>query len=556
MSIKYLVELFFKNTYPPDRGLSTNTYDRLYDIYLLVVGRPDYTTYWDDWGGDYDNPQTSEIRLFFNVFLVEVFTSGDLIAGTNTFYVDGNDVYFHILKKPWQYFDSQTSISTLNRFANTVKDEQNPSNAFMTNSLGDEVLVPPRLLVPSVNTKLADPISGTIIYGNFNIELINDDGKFDTLDDYDIYNTPITLKRTNVDIPTISDFTTIKYGLGDYIRNDASTATITVAEILRSLTDPATDRLSASEYPNLPTENTDKSIPIGWGTLESVPLIKVDSTANKYLALDPDYLTAVSTVYDSDGNSISFSVASGVIDTGSNEGATADVTGKTTNTIGEIITEEIEDKGGILYNSSNWDLTETNNYISISAEVGFYFPDGNLRTLVTTVLKNDSAFLMTKNNGLLTLRKWGETYSTHNIDSWKIMSIPSKDTEEAKRYYMNSVVIQYGFQESTGIYELEYKDTSQQLSLFELYRQNRQITFQTKLLNLSDVQSLATLLLNRFGTLSEMTIVPLSEDTTNINMLDKVNLDLTINGRQFSKNTEWIVREVNPGQDTIKLEAI
>jgi hypothetical protein len=163
--------------------------------------------------------------------------------------------------------------------------------------------------------------------------------------------------------------------------------------------------------------------------------------------------------------------------------------------------------------------------------------------------------LITKNNGLLSLRQWGQTYQSHNVESWQIMDIPNKDTSEGKQFYTSSVNITYQPNQNIGN-ELEYLDESKELDLIELYRQSFRRTFVTNLLNINDVQNLGDLMLNRFGFISETLTIKLGYNTIDVNMLDNVNLEVKINDRTFSRFTEWIVREVNPAQDVLVLESV
>ena len=64
------------------------------------------------------------------------------------------------------------------------------------------------------------------------------------------------------------------------------------------------------------------------------------------------------------------------------------------------------------------------------------------------------------------------------------------------------------------------------------------------------------MLLGRFRRRNEIFQVAVGYDTSEINPLDTVELDMDVNGRRFSLHKRWRVREVNPAQDTLKLEAI
>ena len=48
----------------------------------------------------------------------------------------------------------------------------------------------------------------------------------------------------------------------------------------------------------------------------------------------------------------------------------------------------------------------------------------------------------------------------------------------------------------------------------------------------------------------------LGADTFEINLLDTVIFEPTINDREFSTWSQWIVKECDPGQDVIKMEGL
>jgi hypothetical protein len=548
MSIKYIVELTARTDYPPERALAAADFDRNFNIYVFSVKKPTTPNYWTNWGGKYTRlPKTSNLEVFFGQFLQRVTSASALELTSNSYYVVGDNIYINIPKKPWQYFSELTEVGELQFYSTSVRDESKPwDNNY------EGIPYPVKMFIPRLNSTLSDVISGAVKPSTFSIDLENSDGFFDDIDETNYFNTPITIKRSDKEIPDLADFKIIRRGLVDYVTADASKFKITGADFFRTYTEEVTKKFTVSDFPNIPTENIDKSIPVGWGALKGLELFEVDT--NDYIALDQDFITSVQAVYDSDGNSISFTFSGGIITaTGA---ATADVTGKTNNKIGQIITEEIDRVGNTPYIEGPWDKTETDIYVGSSAPIALYFPSGNLRSLIESCLKNDSAFFMTKNDGRLTIRQWGQAYDSHNLNSWQIMKIPTKSTQESKKFFNSSVSVLYGFNDGLNKHELEKKDTSRELEVVERYRKSKFQNFPTRLINESDAINLATLLLNRFGTISELIFIPMGASTVDINKLDEVVLDVNINGRQISTKTTWIVREVDPAQDVLFLESV
>ena len=195
-----------------------------------------------------------------------------------------------------------------------------------------------------------------------------------------------------------------------------------------------------------------------------------------------------------------------------------------------------------------WDVEETQSYIDISADINFYVSDGTTKTAIENVLKNDIAFLIQKTNGLLTIRRWGETYDVFNIPSWTITEKPLKDFADAYKYYCSSVRISY--------YNGSVLDDSMEAELYELYRKRYRANLSTVLRYAVDTEDLAERFLDRFANVKETLTVGFGCDTYQVNLLDRINVVLEINGRKFSDYTSWTVKKINPGQDQVTLEAI
>lgn len=439
------------------------------------------------------------------------------------------------------------------RFSSAVRNPIEPTNATYPDSIGDPILYPVRLSIPKIKNKISDSISGTVKIPQYKFNIANDDGKFDDVETLGWFNIPVVLKRSDIDDPTLDDFNIIVSGTIDYSNVMEKSVQIITNNVYRSLTEEVTKTFNTTDYPNLPDNLLDKDVPISYGPdLMNVPLFQINSLdLTKYLAIDPDYLTGVTTVYDSDGNSISFTGpdVNGIIT--ATDAATADISGVVGNTIGDIITSELALKSAILYTSDNWDITETNEYITNSAQLNFYFSGGTVRQLVDAALKSDNAFLFTKNNGLLTLRQWGRNYVIHTIQNWQIMpAFPKKDFKDALKYYNSLASILFEKNISTGIHAKQISSGTN-----PAFNKERKVSYPTDLYNTGEITDLGDRMIKRFGTLSEIIPISSGEPTTNINLLDEIQIDVTINDRQLSSKTKWIVREGDPGQDMLSLEA-
>jgi hypothetical protein len=50
--------------------------------------------------------------------------------------------------------------------------------------------------------------------------------------------------------------------------------------------------------------------------------------------------------------------------------------------------------------------------------------------------------------------------------------------------------------------------------------------------------------------------VSVGTDTSGFNLLDTVVMKLAVNGRKYSDNERWAVKEIDPAQDRLVLEAL
>ena len=236
------------------------------------------------------------------------------------------------------------------RFSTAVRNEIDPTNATYPDDLGDSIMYPVRLAIPKVNNKISDSISGASKLTQYNLVIENSDGKYDDVRTLGWFNTPVVLKRSDIQSPLLSDFNTIMEGTISYPVVSEHSVTLVIDNVFRSFTQETTDTFNITDYPSVDDNVLDKNIPIGYGDLLNVPLYQVDT--NEYIALDPDYITAVTTVYDSDGNSIAFTFSAVTGQINAIDAVTADVTGRSNNKIGSIITTEIQEKALITYDSS------------------------------------------------------------------------------------------------------------------------------------------------------------------------------------------------------------
>jgi hypothetical protein len=330
-------------------------------------------------------------------------------------------------------------------------------------------------------------------------------------------------------------------------------------------------KFTVDEFANLEAGTINDDIPVGWGLLEGIEPIEVDkdtsdpSTWIDYIALDKSHITSVQGVYDKDGNSLTytFTPATGIIRVtqvdGDGEVIDAEymnVTGKTACSIGEIIIEALGYNENIQYLEGIWDVTETDLYLAYCPDVSIYFDGGSTKDLLEKVLKNDMAYLIQKNDGRLTLRRWGQTYNNHQLESWVVTQKPKKNFKDATKYFCSTAKVLYRKFEKDTRYQLNYLNDAEEMTIFERTRKSFQADFETDFIIEAPAQDLAERIMDRFGTVRETVEIGLGIDTFAIDLLDTVDIPVTINDREFSQYFRWVVKKCDPGQDVLTLEGL
>jgi hypothetical protein len=297
-----------------------------------------------------------------------------------------------------------------------------------------------------------------------------------------------------------------------------------------------------------------KAMPIGYGPIRGCSLIKVSAEDNhfRYIALDPEYLTSVSVVYDSNGNSISFSHSGGVITT-SVAADRADVIGKTPCRIADIIVSEIALKAEISYTEGLWDISEVERYRAVSPEISLFVSGGNLKKLIEQAISNDSAFQFSKNSGELTIRRVGLTYDYHQIPQWVTTQPPTKSFSDSKDF-CSSVLVNYLWDYKENEPQRSFLDDTREQEIFEIYTKNQRNTYDTTIESAFGAEDLSRRLLDRFSRRFEIVKLGTGYDCSAINPLDTVEYPIIINDRVFSDFTKWICRACDPAQDKLELE--
>lgn len=571
--VKFLGELYETDQWSPTLAIADDVFSRQYNIFQFSIRdhrKETYENYWIYWGGWFDNPTYTGIQIFMNLFLTQVFLSSALVLTLDSFWIDlENDiVYMNTTRNPWQYFYAFASLygDIISTFATAPKNDLNPSDIFY-----GPVKTRPVMDIPALSNGLNDVISGISVYNSFQIAVSNKDGYYDKFDITKYFNTPLRISKTSENAQAIEDFLQIRYGIVSDIKVDFDRMECQAVDQFFLMNKDYCRKFTLAEYPNLDDGTINDDIPVAWGPVTGIEPIDVNrDTADPpqwidYIALDPDYITSVEAVYDEDGNELtySFNATTGIIrvteldgDGEVIESASMDVTGRTNNLLGEVIIDALGENENIQYIEGVWDTDETDFYLTLCPKIGLYIDGGTTRDIIEAALQNDNAFLIQKNNGLLTLRQWGQKYETWQIPSWLATQQPKKNFADATKYYCSTVRVMYRKDQKSGDFLRAYINDTMENINFERYRKSYLATFETDLVNKNAAADLADKLLERFGEVRETLEISLGVDTFCINPLDTIEFDADINDRRFSDYVSWIVKKCDPGQDTLIIEGM
>jgi hypothetical protein len=89
----------------------------------------------------------------------------------------------------------------------------------------------------------------------------------------------------------------------------------------------------------------------------------------------------------------------------------------------------------------------------------------------------------------------------------------------------------------------------------EKYLKNKRSEYETRLADTAGIRELAAALGARFCVMKDTVRVSVGADTSRYNLLDKVKMKMSVNGRKYSGNETWVIKELDPANDKLVLEA-
>jgi len=523
-----------------------------FQIFEIDIRIPDENSYWVTvFGGHLDNYRGNDIELYYdNHYLVHV-NYEDITKQEYSMHNDNGIILINIPLQYWFYNTPETSYRELEMFTSSVINPSEPSNI----KLGLDI-AQTRLQLPSFTVKLSDGFNGISLNQGFSVNLMNNDGYFDDDDYWVLFNTPLSLKKSIVDIPTYNDFKRIRSGLIDYVSTSFDGYQINVADKFNSLDNPVCEIIGRNTFEGFTVDDSTlaKPLPIlygyGW-----VKLLKIDDL--HYCASEK--ITSLYRVTDKDGAVINgTSLQDNIITVPANSKPdSAYIRGYAIDKIGDVIIDLMA-RANLRYLSTYWDTNETNRYLNNSKQVNFLITSGSIKKAIQDLLTNDMAYLLQKPDDRFTIRKYGETYNTHFISPKMITKRPEKDYSKSQENYFSSCVIEYTPNNNVNMNSAPsfYLYNANEFEAKKKYKKNVQQSFKTNLRVENDVRSFGKLLSDRYSFLKQKIKLSVGIDTSQMELLDTVEIDLNVNDRQFSNKTKYIITEVNPAQDILTLEEI
>ena len=530
----------------------SNEFPRQYNIYYLDISPHPTESYWIDWGGWYDNFTDTMIELYYSTFLRRVYSADDLINTVYSLYVsDDLKVYFNIPVPPWFYPEHSQEAMRSMPFLTSALNPDDPSNNVLRN-----IKVLTNLSIPDITSKLSDNISGVTLYQGFNITLTNNNGFFDDEIKWNIFNTPVHVKKTRVKNPSYNDFVPIKYGLVETLQANFENYTINVSDVLKTMENSVCDLILRENFPieiDFDEKLLNKNIPIVYGR-RKVKLEKINET----MYLIAEYVNDIYNVFDKEGNIIStlfwrYDRNTNIL-TVDEEADSVIIMGYPKNNLGSVIIDLITRKANIPFTNAFWNIDEIERYLELAPNINITIDNGNVKGVIQDLLKNDIAYLIQQNNGKLTIRKYGEEYKTHYIKNWTTTNKPEKTWGNSSKQYFSSCVINYDRWGNDEVTSLLYNE--REFDAEKTYRRILTKTFDTNLYIEQQAYELAHLLSDRYTNMRQTIRLPTGIETSEMELLDTVEIDLTINGRKISDANRFMIKEINPAQDILTLEEL
>jgi len=465
------------------------------------------------------------------------------------------------------------------------------------------------LEVPSFNVRLSEAVSGITLHQGFSVNLHNNNGRFDLGFTESVINNPVVLKKSTVPNPRHENFREIRRGHIANVIITMDTVTLEIGDLLQGMDNPANIPISMdmfTDIPGVPSNAVLNSLdaevigtpaPVFFGnrargstpntwfvgfnwvrpvrlndrqylTHETAARIRAVRTGDGVLlqpgTLDPNpnngnqsggggahvwVWNVRNRVFTIDRNNPNFVPAEILL-----ESSVLDV--------GDAIRWLFTNRTGLSFDNTNFNVSE---FDRISGTfVTMEITGGNVRNVINTVLRNGQFYLIQQNDGRLTLRSYtvavsNSPYAVHTIQPWVITQKPEINYRFARENYFSSCLVHirpHGMTIAHPVRERHILFNERESDAVNRYRRNVQKEFRTDITNCPDALQFAGNLGDRFTAMKPTVRLAVGVDTSRFELLDRVRVDIAINGRRLCDTNEFIIKGINHCQDILELEGV
>lgn len=400
--------------------------------------------------------------------------------------------------------------------------------------------------VPSISMDKDPLYFGLLIFGGGSIALHNEDGRFDSWKDENVYGQAVRIKFGG-DSLTLADYYTVFTGFVEDFLIDSDSISIDVIDDRKRFSrNLPINIFDTTTYPDIKTRNANKPIPLGYGTVTNAPIMCIDESAagppatyNFVICDVADHaigIQAINQIYIDKGdgpvaasaNSQSLTAATFVLPRGAGvtqyeagDDVTCDFEGYASG--GAIIGNGLHIITDILnvyldrpFNTDNYDTTEWASAQTAAYDCGLWV-DGkkDIATIIEELSVSNFGSFIVKNDGLYTFRMTDNDRAiAKTITRETQLAQPAADFKSEE--FLTSVIIAYN-KDQAGDDFIEQPDTSRQTTIFNKYSTYREKVFETLVTNAAAASALGSSILD----ISESIVptFPVKTKTQNIDVL-------------------------------------
>ncbi len=438
-----------------------------------------------------------------------------LYANQETFYCNPATSHYYGYSTIFIHFaDEEPPLDKIIKVGNAhgfsiAKDQEN-------GAYYNDVYYEPRVKsIPNLSRK-KDPFNfGIQSYTSVSLSFINEDGYFDTADQDNLFSQTVRVLTGN-DGDDYDDFSIIMQGYIENFNINKNLFTIKLMDNRKSLTQSIPQKtFNLIDYPNISASDVGTLIPMAWdGVHLKAPCKCIDSDPDYFDALsdtdtvnflimdvslydnykvdDIDYVyikendAYKSVSFDSDKNAGKIMLTKSVCI--SSADIYCDFTGYATasnNPVGQLI-EIIKMIGGVNYNSTNWNTTETlasylfyqNLIASNYGNTAIYESEKiDIKQIIEKLCKSVGMMLYVTYDGKYSLKYyWGNRTSSKTFEDDEWLTDPERTYDSTD--FLSSMIVNYNKNLDKNEYTT-YENTLYKSSVLSRYKREQSKTIET-----------------------------------------------------------------------------